>query len=113
MSTLSADGSGFIRPAATKYIQALMPIGNLIMTGRRGHSATSSPNTAMEMGMMAADMVIDRVDRRHASSIIANENTVIKPRAWPTGTTSPGLAFTDVVGAPWANGSDRLAARTK
>jgi hypothetical protein len=35
----------------------------------------------MEMGMMAADMVIDGVDRRHAIFNHRNENTVIETQS--------------------------------
>ena len=62
-------------------IKALMPIGNLIMTGRQGTFRYIFTDTAMEMGMMAADMVIDGVDRRHAIFNHRNENTVIETQS--------------------------------
>ena len=62
-------------------IKALMPINNLIMTGRQGTFRYIFTDTAMEMGMMAADMVIDGVDRRHAIFNHRNENTVIETQS--------------------------------
>ena len=62
-------------------IQALMPIGNLIMSGRQGTFRYIFTDTAMEMGLMAADMVIDGVDRRHAIFNHRNENTVIETQS--------------------------------
>ncbi|MFM5410483.1 NAD(P)/FAD-dependent oxidoreductase [Aeromonas veronii] len=62
-------------------IKALMPISNLIMTGRQGTFRYIFTDTAMEMGMMAADMVIDGVDRRHAIFNHRNENTVIETQS--------------------------------
>lgn len=64
-----------------RAIQALMPIGNLIMTGRQGTFRYIFTDTAMEMGLMAADMVIDGVDRRHAIFNHRNENTVIETQS--------------------------------
>ncbi|MGY3942393.1 FAD-dependent oxidoreductase [Aeromonas tecta] len=62
-------------------IQLLMPIGNLIMSGRQGTFRYIFTDTAMEMGLMAADMVIDGVDRRHAIFNHRNENTVIETQS--------------------------------
>ena len=62
-------------------IKALMPITNLIMTGSQGTFRYIFTDTAMEMGMMAADMVIDGVDRRHAIFNHRNENTVIETQS--------------------------------
>ncbi|ULH02863.1 hypothetical protein MF133_22675 [Aeromonas caviae] len=54
-------------------IKALMPITNLIMTGRQGTFRYIFTDTAMEMGMMAADMVIDGWTDVTPSSIIATK----------------------------------------
>ncbi|MGL5813284.1 MAG: FAD-dependent oxidoreductase [Aeromonas sp.] len=62
-------------------IQQLMPIGNLIMSGRQGTFRYIFTDTAMEMGLMAADMVIDGVDRRYAIFNHRNENTVIETQS--------------------------------
>lgn len=62
-------------------IQGLMPIANLIMSGRQGTFRYIFTDTAMEMGLMAADMVIDGVDRRHAIFNHRNENTVIETQS--------------------------------
>lgn len=62
-------------------IRLLMPIRNLIMSGRQGTFRYIFTDTAMEMGLMAADMVIDGVDRRHAIYNHRNENTVIETQS--------------------------------
>ncbi|USV56071.1 FAD-dependent oxidoreductase [Aeromonas encheleia] len=62
-------------------IQGLMPIANLIMSGRQGTFRYIFTDTAMEMGLMAADMVIDGIDRRHQIFNHRNENTVIETQS--------------------------------
>ncbi|MDO2947873.1 FAD-dependent oxidoreductase [Aeromonas simiae] len=64
-----------------RAIQALMPIENLIMAGRQGTFRYIFTDTAMEMGLMAADMVVDGIDRRHAIFNHRNENTVIETQS--------------------------------
>ncbi|MCW8330831.1 FAD-dependent oxidoreductase [Photobacterium sp. SDRW27] len=61
-----------------KAITHLSQFGNLIMTGRQGTFRYIFTDTAMEMGMMAAQSVIDGHDRRREIFDFRNEKTVIE-----------------------------------
>jgi protoporphyrinogen oxidase len=61
-----------------KAITHLSQFDNLIMTGRQGTFRYIFTDTAMEMGMMAAQSVIDGKDRRREIFDFRNEKTVIE-----------------------------------
>ncbi|OCH22932.1 FAD-dependent oxidoreductase [Aliivibrio logei] len=61
-----------------KAITHLCQFENLIMTGRQGTFRYIFTDTAMEMGMMAAQSVIDGKDRRREIFDFRNEKTVIE-----------------------------------
>ncbi|OZS44952.1 FAD-dependent oxidoreductase [Photobacterium sanguinicancri] len=61
-----------------KAITHLSQYSNLIMTGRQGTFRYIFTDTAMEMGMMAAQSVIDGKDRRRKIFDFRNEKTVIE-----------------------------------
>ncbi|OAN18559.1 amine oxidase [Photobacterium jeanii] len=61
-----------------KAISHLSQFSNLIMTGRQGTFRYIFTDTAMEMGMMAAQSVMDGVDRRREIFDFRNEKTVIE-----------------------------------
>ncbi|MGF1725326.1 FAD-dependent oxidoreductase [Photobacterium nomapromontoriensis] len=61
-----------------KAITHLSQYSNLIMTGRQGTFRYIFTDTAMEMGMMAAQSVIDGKDRRREIFDFRNEKTVIE-----------------------------------
>ncbi len=61
-----------------KAITHLAQFDNLIMTGRQGTFRYIFTDTAMEMGMMAAQSIIDGKDRRREIFDYRNENTVIE-----------------------------------
>ncbi len=61
-----------------KAITHLSQFDNLIMTGRQGTFRYIFTDTAMEMGMMAAESIIDGVDRRREIFDFRNEKTVIE-----------------------------------
>ncbi len=61
-----------------KAITHLSQYSNLIMTGRQGTFRCIFTDTAMEMGMMAAQSVIDGKDRRREIFDFRNEKTVIE-----------------------------------
>ncbi|MFP8965807.1 FAD-dependent oxidoreductase [Pokkaliibacter sp. CJK22405] len=62
-------------------IRALMPYRNLVMAGRQGTFRYIFTDTAMEMGLMAADMLISGKDERRAIFDHRNENTVIETQS--------------------------------
>lgn len=59
-------------------ITHLSQFENLIMTGRQGTFRYIFTDTAMEMGLMAAQSIIDGVDRRREIFDYRNENIVIE-----------------------------------
>ncbi|WCE32500.1 FAD-dependent oxidoreductase [Vibrio sp. SCSIO 43137] len=61
-----------------KAINHLSKFNNLIMTGRQGTFRYIFTDTAMEMGMMAAESLLDGKDRRKEIFDYRNENTVIE-----------------------------------
>ncbi|WP_064605202.1 FAD-dependent oxidoreductase [Photobacterium sp. J15] len=61
-----------------KAISHLSQFDNLIMTGRQGTFRYIFTDTAMEMGMMAAQSVIDGKERRREIFDFRNEKTVIE-----------------------------------
>ncbi len=61
-----------------KAITHLCQFDNLIMSGRQGTFRYIFTDTAMEMGMMAAQSVIDGIDRRREIFDFRNEKTVIE-----------------------------------
>ena len=61
-----------------KAITHLEQFDNLIMTGRQGTFRYIFTDTAMEMGMMAAQSLLDGIDRRREIFDFRNEKTVIE-----------------------------------
>jgi len=61
-----------------KAINHLSQFNNLIMTGRQGTFRYIFTDTAMEMGMMAAESLLNGKDRRKEIFDYRNENTVIE-----------------------------------
>lgn len=61
-----------------KAISHLCQFDNLIMTGRQGTFRYIFTDTAMEMGLMAAESIIDGKDRRREIFDYRNENIVIE-----------------------------------
>ncbi|WP_324766975.1 FAD-dependent oxidoreductase [Pokkaliibacter plantistimulans] len=62
-------------------ISALLRYPNLVMAGRQGTFRYIFTDTAMEMGLMAAEMLIEGVDRRRQIFDHRNENTVIETQS--------------------------------
>jgi len=62
-------------------IEHLSQFDNLIMTGRQGTFRYIFTDTAMEMGMLAAQSVIDGIDRRREIFDYRNENIVIETQS--------------------------------
>ncbi len=62
-------------------IEHLGQFDNLIMSGRQGTFRYIFSDTAMEMGMMAAESIIDGVDRRREIFDYRNEKIVIETQS--------------------------------
>ncbi len=95
-------------------IKALMPITNLIMTGRQGTFRYIFTDTAMEMGTMAADMVMGqtylRASPAEQAAAAETEDISVFPLAIPL-LAGPGAMTTMVLFQQQAAGDPaRLAA---
>jgi protoporphyrinogen oxidase len=64
-----------------KAIRYLSTFDNLIMTGRQGTFRYIFTDTAMEMGLMAAESIITGTDRRREIFDHRNENIVIETQS--------------------------------
>jgi len=67
-----------------KRVQAITHLNqyaNLIMSGRQGTFRYIFSDTAMEMGMMAAQSIIDGVDKRSGIFDYRNEKIVIETQS--------------------------------